>query len=105
MSPASRLPYLDFNFLVAGIFVGRNSLLDAKVVKVEVSGFSLLGGFSTEVVSRMSNGFSFGNANEEQDRAENTRVFRGENSQSLGPVGFDRGTREMQSKAKSVLLL
>lgn len=95
-------PYLNFNFLVAGILFRRYLLLEAKVVKVEVSGFSL-GGFSTEVVARMSNRFSFGNENEEQDSAENTRIFRGENSQSLGPVGFNGCTREVQSKAKSVL--
>eukprot|EP00977_Amphora_coffeiformis_P014138 scaffold3882_cov164-Amphora_coffeaeformis.AAC.6 len=94
---------LDFNVLETSVLFSGNLLLDAKVVKVQVTGY-LLGGLSSEVVSRMTDGFTLGNHDESKDSTKDTGVFGGENTQGLGPVGFDRGAREVQAKAKSVLM-
>ena len=93
---------LLFNVLVPGILIGRELLLQSKVVKVEVS-LVCLGRLSTEVVTRMSNTLTLSNGNETQDGSEPGRFFLGKSSKSSAPVRVHWESREVQTEAERSL--
>ena len=95
------LTHLDFNIGITSIFFFAELSLQTKVVEVQVTGS--LGGDTTEVVARVSDGFTFACSNESKDGTENGRFVLGESGESGGPVITFRGTREVQSQTKGVL--
>lgn len=70
---------LNFHILVTCVLFGRNLFLDAKVVKVQVARY-LLGGLSSEVVSRVSDGFALGNHDDSKNGTKYTGVFSGKDT-------------------------
>jgi hypothetical protein len=92
---------LDFNSLVTLVLLRGKLLLESEVVEVQVTGG--LGGLSSEVVSGVANTLTLSEADDEKNGSKDTWVLGGENSESFGPVGLNRGAGEVHAEAQTTL--
>ncbi|VEU39373.1 unnamed protein product [Pseudo-nitzschia multistriata] len=93
---------LHFYNLVSGSVFFGHILSKTQHVKVQVT--RSLGGLSSEVVSRMSDTFSFADSNEEKDSGKPSGLLLSKDSKSLCPVRFFGESRDVHTQSHTTLL-